>query len=136
MPAAPPKAIIFVANHGNDPTEVAVPWSELKAGGCAVTFATEHGDIAAADPVTVQQTLFACVLGATSTATSTYRDMLASAEFNNPLSWSDEGFDILGYGWLPPHLPRTEREGKTETHRLPKMLRCAGFSFFPFPTIR
>ncbi|KAI5858477.1 hypothetical protein BZA05DRAFT_381350 [Tricharina praecox] len=97
MPAAPPKAIIFVANHGNDPTEVAVPWSELKAGGCAVTFATEHGDIAAADPVTVQQTLFACVLGATSTATSTYRDMLASAEFNNPLSWSDEGFDILGY---------------------------------------
>lgn len=105
MPVAPPKVVIFVANHGNDPTEVAVPWSELKAAGCIVTFATEHGEIASADPVLLQQSFFACVFGASSAAKNTYKAMLASVEHQHPLSWSDNGFDILEYGWFAPSSP-------------------------------
>ncbi len=43
------KVIIFLANNGQDPTEVAIPWNLFKEKGFTVTFSTEHGAVAAAD---------------------------------------------------------------------------------------
>jgi hypothetical protein len=95
----PPKTLIFLANSGQDPTEAAIPWSLLKTAGCSVTFATEHGIVACADQLLLTSSIFATVLGATKKAKETYNEMTASPEFQKPLSWSDESFDILEYGF-------------------------------------
>lgn len=96
----PPKALIFLANSGQDPTEAAIPWSLLKTADCSVTFATEHGIVACADQLLLTSSIFARVLGATKKAKETYNEMTASPEFQKPLSWSDESFDILEYGFF------------------------------------
>jgi putative intracellular protease/amidase len=101
MPAAPPKVVIFLANRGQEPTEAATPWEVLKAAGCSITFATEKGEVASADPVLLQRSLFACILGASRQATASYKAMVASPEHQNPRSWSDKDFDILDYGAYP-----------------------------------
>ncbi|KAI5815804.1 class I glutamine amidotransferase-like protein [Pyronema omphalodes] len=93
----PPKTLIFLANSGQDPTEVAIPWSVLKTAGCSITFATEHGIVACADQLLLSSSIFATVLGATKKAKETYNEMTASPEFQKPLSWTDESFDILEY---------------------------------------
>lgn len=97
------KVVTFLANNGQDPSESAVPWSIFKQSGCTVHFATEHGAVAAADPLLLQSTVFAGILGATQHAKEAYRAMTESPEHRNPRSWSDEGFDILDYGCSPPH---------------------------------
>jgi putative intracellular protease/amidase len=93
-----PSVIIFLANHGQEPTEAAVPWTIFKAAGCNVTFATEHGVVASADPLLLGCTVFAHMLGASQEATKTYSVMNASREYQEPLSWSDESFNVLDYG--------------------------------------
>lgn len=97
MPAAPPKAIVFLANNGQDPTEAAIPWEILTSAGCIVTFATEHGEVASADPVLLQSGVFASLLGPSKQATDSYKAMVASPEYQQPRAWSDKDFDILEY---------------------------------------
>ncbi|KAF8541610.1 class I glutamine amidotransferase-like protein [Trichophaea hybrida] len=92
-----PNAIIFLANYGQEPTEAAIPWSIFKAAGCNVTFATEHGAVAVADPLLLRPTVFAHVLGASQNATKIYSAMNASREYQEPISWSDENFNVLDY---------------------------------------
>ena len=98
------KVVTFLADNGQDPSESALPWSIFKQAGCTVHFATEHGAVAAADPLPLQSTVFAGMLGATQHATEAYRAMTDSPEHRHPRSWSDEGFDILDYGCSLPLL--------------------------------
>ncbi len=72
-----------------DVTEVAVPWRRLTDAGHEVVFAAEHAGAAlAADPRLLTGVLFG-QLGATPEARRHYREMTATEEFRNPLSWAD-----------------------------------------------
>jgi len=44
-----PQVIILMADYGNDPTEVATPFTEFKKAGFDVTFATETGNVPRCD---------------------------------------------------------------------------------------
>lgn len=44
------RVLVFLADHGNDPTEIAVPWSILVANNITVDFATETGLESHCDP--------------------------------------------------------------------------------------
>lgn len=40
-----PKVVILMSDYGNDPTEVATPYTEFKKASFEVTFATETGNV-------------------------------------------------------------------------------------------
>lgn len=69
--AMAPKAIVFLADRGQDPTETSVPWSILKAAGCTISFV--HADQTLLAPHSIRKSL---------------RRMAASPEHQTPLSWS------------------------------------------------
>jgi putative intracellular protease/amidase len=72
-----------------DVTEVAVPWHIITTSGHQVTFATERaGVVPAADPRLLTGVLLG-QLGAADEAAGFYRDLEASAEFRQPVSWTD-----------------------------------------------
>jgi len=58
----PPKVIIILADVGQDPTEVAVPWKKFRDNGWEITFATENGNVAKADERLMANGLFATFL--------------------------------------------------------------------------
>jgi putative intracellular protease/amidase len=72
-----------------DTTEVAVPWRLLTRAGHEVVFATERGGAApACDPLLLGGVLFG-QLGAEPEPKAFYQEMLASPEFQSPVSWND-----------------------------------------------
>ncbi|MFV1989971.1 MAG: type 1 glutamine amidotransferase domain-containing protein [Acidimicrobiales bacterium] len=88
-----------------DVTEVAVPWKTLTQLGHTVTFATEHGDTAAADQLLLDGVVFG-KLGAEAEPMSFYAEMIESEAFKSPTAWQDldmEDFDglILPGGHAP-----------------------------------
>jgi putative intracellular protease/amidase len=52
------RLLICMADAGQDPTEVAVPFHIFKSAGFSVDFATEHGAVPAADPRMLETSLF------------------------------------------------------------------------------
>ena len=71
-----------------DVTEVAVPWFVLRDAGHEVSFVTEHGAPAAADPRLLTGVIFGR-LGAADEPRHLYAAMAASPEFRTPGSWLD-----------------------------------------------
>ncbi|PWW75925.1 class I glutamine amidotransferase-like protein [Tuber magnatum] len=97
MTPHPPKAVIILADEGQDPTEVAIPWKKFRDGGWEITFATENGKVARADERLLGNGVFATFLGASKGATAAYREMADSEAHRNPLAWSAQGFSLVPY---------------------------------------
>lgn len=80
-----------------DTTEVAVPWQMLSSAGHEITFATEHGNVAACDQLLLRGVLFG-QLGADAQARVFYDLMCNSSAFCQPIAWArivPENFDAL-----------------------------------------
>jgi putative intracellular protease/amidase len=90
--------LIPLPDHDFDPTEVAVPWSELRRAGHEVVFATERGGARPeCDPLLIRGVLFG-QLGAEPEPKARYRELGESAELARPIAWKDisvSEFDAL-----------------------------------------
>ncbi|OBI18277.1 thiJ/pfpI-family protein [Mycobacterium sp. E2327] len=108
--------LIPIPDRDFDPTEVAVSWRVLTDDGHRVVFATERGapgvaddimvtgrglDIWSALPVLGSLPLVGLMLRANKDGREAYRDMLRSAEFQRPVSWSQAGLDGIDALLLP-----------------------------------
>ena len=108
--------LIPIPDRDFDPTEVAVSWQVLRANGHRVVFATESGAPGVADdimvsgrgldfwsklPVLGAVTGVGRVLGANRDARRAYQDMLASAEYQHPSSWTQTTLDGIDGLLLP-----------------------------------
>lgn len=85
-PARPPHILIPLPDRDFDPTESATPWRVCTERGWRVTFATQHGAVAAADP----RLLLGVVrgpLGAGPKALANYHAMTRSPEFQHPIRY-------------------------------------------------
>lgn len=58
----PPKVAIILANDGQEPSEISVPWKKFQQSGWEVDFLTENGDLAKADQRLLAKGLFGAVL--------------------------------------------------------------------------
>ena len=82
--------LIILPQTDFDPTEVAFPWTVWRAAGREVRFATQTGEPAACDPVTLNGTglsLLARSLRARPAARESYAKMTGDPHFRQPLSW-------------------------------------------------
>ncbi len=91
-PAALAKTVLIpVPSYGFDPTESAIPWSELAAAGHTVVFATPTGARAEADARMVTgrdlPALLRATLMATPEAVEKYRRMEESPAFLRPIAY-------------------------------------------------
>ncbi|MGA7052293.1 MAG: type 1 glutamine amidotransferase domain-containing protein, partial [Mycobacterium sp.] len=108
--------LIPIPDRDFDPTEVAVSWRVLTRDGHRVIFATESGTPGAADdimltgrgldlwsalPVLGTIPLVGLMLRANKAGRSAYADMLRSAEYRHPVSWSQAGLDGVDALLLP-----------------------------------
>ncbi|GAM86910.1 hypothetical protein ANO11243_049310 [Dothideomycetidae sp. 11243] len=85
-----------MADYGNDPTEVAVPYHVFSTSGFSVTFATETGTSPACDERMLSG-ISGALLGATAAAKTHHAAMLETEAYRRPVSWSAEGFSLLDY---------------------------------------
>ncbi|OBI90998.1 type 1 glutamine amidotransferase domain-containing protein [Mycobacterium sp. 1245805.9] len=108
--------LIPVPDRDFDPTEVAVSWRVLTRDGHRVVFATESGTPGVADDIMVtgrgldiwsrlpmlrSLPVVGLMLRANKDGREAYRDMLRSAEFQRPISWSQAGLDGIDALLLP-----------------------------------
>lgn len=108
--------LIPIPDRDFDPTEVAVSWRVLARDGHRVVFATESGAPGVADDIMVTGRgldvwsalpglgavpLVGLALRANKDGRSAYRDMVASAEYRQPLSWSQADLDGIDALLLP-----------------------------------
>lgn len=80
--------LICLPDRDFDPTEVATPWHRFREAGFRVTFASEHAQVGACDPLLLTGVLFG-QLGAKPEAIERYQRMVQSQEFQRPLAWRD-----------------------------------------------
>ncbi|KAG8868705.1 hypothetical protein FRB97_002048, partial [Tulasnella sp. 331] len=90
------RVLVFLADLGNDPTEIAVPWSILVANNITVDFATETGLESHCDPRMINGAVGA-VMGASASAKALYNDLTTKPSWKHPLSWSSPAFSLGGY---------------------------------------
>jgi len=90
---------MFLGDHGNDPTEIAVPWSILVANDITVEFATETGLESQCDPRMIGGAVGA-VMGATASAKALYKDLTTRSAWQHPHSWSSPTFSLDGYAGI------------------------------------
>jgi putative intracellular protease/amidase len=108
--------LIPIPDRDFDPTEVAVSWRVLTHNGHRVVFATESGapgvaddimvtgrglDIWSALPILGSVPVVGLMLRANKDGRDSYRDMLRSAEFQHPVSWSQATLDGIDALLLP-----------------------------------
>jgi putative intracellular protease/amidase len=108
--------LIPIPDRDFDPTEVAVSWSVLVRDGHRVVFATESGAPGVADdimvtgrgldfwsalPLLATVPLVGLALRANKDGRIAYRDMLHSAEYQHPVSWSHASLDGVDALLLP-----------------------------------
>jgi putative intracellular protease/amidase len=108
--------LIPIPDRDFDPTEVAVSWRVLTSNGHRVVFATESGTPGAADdimvtgrgldiwsalPVLGAIPLIGLMLRANKDARSAYQDMVRSAEYQHPVSWTQATLDGIDALLLP-----------------------------------
>ena len=85
------KILIILPEFDYDPSEVALPWLVWTEAGHKVTFTTESGQPAYADPITLTGEglpLLAASLKARDEAVQAYARMIASSEFLGPVKWA------------------------------------------------
>lgn len=85
------RILILLPRTDCDPSEVALPWLVWTKAGHEVCFATETGQPATCDPVTLTGAglpLLARSLQARVEAREAYAAMLEDKHFNHPLAWS------------------------------------------------
>ena len=108
--------LIPIPDMDFDPTEVAVSWQVLTGQGHAVVFATESGRPGVADDIMVsgrgldvwsrvpglgRVAFVGRFLRANRDARSAYAQMLESAEYQHPISWTDAALDDVDALLLP-----------------------------------
>lgn len=91
-----PKALICMADYGNDPTEAAVPFSRWAAAGVNIDIATETGNVPKCDEKMLYG-LTQKLLGATSAVVDIYHNMQKSQAMTSPLSWTASDFSMDKY---------------------------------------
>src|SRR4051794_22659602 len=79
------RVLVPLPDRDFDPTEAAVPWHTLTAAGHQVVFATEHGAVAACDPLLIRGVIFG-ELGAKPDPKGFYAAMVASKELRKPIT--------------------------------------------------
>ena len=85
------KLLIVLPQTGFDPTEVALPWQVWTQAGHDVCFATETGQPASCDPITLSGEglpLLASSLKCRPEAQAAYAAMIAAPRYQHPLSWA------------------------------------------------
>ena len=88
------EAIILMTDYGNDPTEVATPFTIFKEKGhFNVSFATETGNPPACDKK-MYKGLTQKLLGAQQPAVKQHADMQSAPAYQEPLSWTADDFDL------------------------------------------
>lgn len=85
--------IMLMADYGNDPTEVATPYTIFTEAGLDVVFATEKGTTPACDQKMLSG-ITGSLLGAPARAKEQYRHMAETPAFKTPLSWTAPEFDL------------------------------------------
>jgi putative intracellular protease/amidase len=108
--------LIPIPDRDFDPTEVAVSWRVLAGDGHRVVFATESGAPGVADdimvtgrgldfwsalPLLANVPVVGLALRANKAGRGAYRDMLRSAEYQHPVSWSQASLDGVDALLLP-----------------------------------
>lgn len=108
--------LIPIPDRDFDPTEVAVSWRVLTRNGHRVIFATESGTPAVADdimvtgrgldlwsalPVLGSIPIIGLMLRANKDGRRAYQDMLRSAEYQRPITWSQADLDDIDALLLP-----------------------------------
>ncbi len=86
--ASRPHILIPLPDNDFDPTESATPWKVCSQRGWKVTFATENGEVAAAD----QRLLLGPIrgpLGAGPKGLAAYKAMTQTGEFQQPIKYQD-----------------------------------------------
>ena len=78
--------LIPIPDKDFDLTEVAVPWKRFIEKGYRVIFATEKGAVGRTDRRLIDGVIFG-QLGAKPYAIAIYNEMVASTEFNNPITY-------------------------------------------------
>lgn len=84
--------LLLLPQTDYDPTEVAVPWRAWTQAGREVVFATETGEPASADPITLTGKglpLLARSMQAKAENIELYNQMVSSAAYQKPLAWKD-----------------------------------------------
>jgi len=85
------KILMPLPTLGSDPSEVAIPWSELQKQGMEVVFATPDGRQANVDPVMLTGKglgWFKGVLKAREDAVAAYRELEQTEAFKTPIAYS------------------------------------------------
>ena len=86
-----PKILIILPQTDFDPTEVALPWLVWASAGHDVCFATETGQPATCDPITLSGAglpIVASSLKCRPEAQTAYAAMIAAPRYKKPLSWA------------------------------------------------
>ncbi|HEY9898762.1 MAG TPA: type 1 glutamine amidotransferase domain-containing protein [Pantanalinema sp.] len=89
--------LIPLPDHDFDVTEVSIPWSRFTEQGYETVFSTEHGRVAAADPLLISGVIFG-QLGAKPEAVACYDRMRQTTAFLHPIRYRDidpSQFDAL-----------------------------------------
>ena len=85
------KILIVLPQSGYDPTEVALPWQVWTEAGHEVCFATETGQPATCDPITLSGEglpLLAASLKCRPEGEAAYAAMIAAPRYLQPLTWA------------------------------------------------
>ena len=90
------KALIPLADYGNDPTEVATPWQVFSNAGFEVSFATEQGTPAACDKK-MYSGITQKLLGAGRPPVEQHAAMQKDIAYQKPLAWSSPDFSMKDY---------------------------------------
>lgn len=85
------KILMPLPTLGSDPSEVAIPWNELRKQGVEVVFATPDGGQAHADPVMLTGKglgWFKGILKARKDAVTAYQELVQTEAFKNPIEYA------------------------------------------------
>ncbi|MBL4806960.1 MAG: DJ-1/PfpI family protein [Rhodobacteraceae bacterium] len=122
------KILIATSTTDFDPTEVAVPWKLLSEAGHDVHFATDTGEMGAADPHMLEGKYFGIwtkLLIAREDARDAYAEMLEDTAFQNPMGY--DAIKVTGFDGLL--LPGGHAEG-VKPYMESEVLRAHIVDFF------
>ena len=83
-----PSILIPLPDHDFDPTECAIPWQVFNSHGWEVTFSTEHGNVALADPNLLRGPILG-PLGAGAKALAAYEQMTQEPAYQHPIPYAE-----------------------------------------------
>lgn len=122
------RILIILPQTDYDPSEVALLWQVWKAAGHAVCFATETGQPAACDPVTLNGEglpLLAASLRARDAARAAYSAMLEDPAYLKPITWAE----ARAADFAALHFPGGHAPGMKPYCESPDVMRLAREAF-------